>query len=154
MQTLTQTPYQPIVYAIPREDWVAFLSYMKTTSTFQPTLFNKLTELQETVLTVEDWNVMMEALNEWSNHMSQRVTEAADSIVPRVQELLQENKELLLQDGKTREQFFSRLNIKTVDQLEDIEDMLYQTKRWIICSIAASGIVSTLLSTVICLLMR
>ena len=93
MQTMTEMPYQPIVYAIPKEHFKALLDFMKATTDFQPEMYEKLAALESRVLTKEDWNVLMEALNGWSNLMGQEVTSAANSIVPRVQALLQENKE-------------------------------------------------------------
>ena len=153
-QTVTETPYQPIVYAIPKEDFKALLEFMRATTDFQPELFEKFVDLEARVLTREDWNVLMGALNEWSNKMGREVMGAANSIVPRVQDLLKENKEALSQDGKKREQFFSRLNTETDNRMEAFSDMISEMKKWIMGLIAGTGIASVLLSAVICLLMR
>ena len=154
MQTVAETPYQPIIYAIPKADWKAFLEYLKATSGFQPEIYEKLQSLESAVLTQEDWHVLMDALNEWSARMSREVIGAANSIVPSVQDLLRENKEILSQDGKTREQFFSRLNTETENRLEAFSDMISEMKKWIMGLIVGTGLLSTLLSVVICLLMR
>ena len=154
MQTVTETPYQPIVYAIPKEDLRALLEFMRATTDFQPELFEKFESLDARILTREDWNVLMGALNEWSNRMGREVMGVANSIVPRVQELLRESKEILSQDGKTRDQFFSRLNTETDNRMEAFSDMISEMKKWIVGLIAGTGIASALLSAVICLLMR
>ena len=154
MQTVTETPYQPIVYAIPKEDFKALLEFMRATTDFQPELFEKFGELEAQVLTQEQWDTMWNRIEKWSTNLSENVKTSANSIVPRVQDLLRENKEILSQDGKTREQFFSRLNTETDNRMEAFSDMISEMKKWIMGLIAGTGMASALLSVVICLLMR
>ena len=154
MQTVTETPYQPIVYAIPKEDFKALLEFMRATTDFQPELFEKFGELEAQVLTQEQWDTMWNRIEKWSTNLSENVKTSANSIVPRVQDLLRENKEILSQDGKTREQFFSRLNTETDNRMEAFSDMISEMKKWIMGLIAGTGLASVLLSVVICLLMR
>ena len=154
MQTVTETPYQPIVYAIPKEDFKALLEFMRATTDFQPELFEKFGELEAQVLTQEQWDTMWNRIEKWSTNLSENVKTSANSIVPRVQDLLRENKEILSQDGKTREQFFSRLNTETDNRMEAFSDMISEMKKWIMGLIAGTGLASALLSVVICLLMR
>ena len=154
MQTVTETPYQPIVYAIPKEDFKALLEFMRATTDFQPELFEKFGELETQVLTQEQWDTMWNRIEKWSTNLSENVKTSANSIVPRVQDLLRENKEILSQDGKTREQFFSRLNTETDNRMEAFSDMISEMKKWIMGLIVGTGIASALLSAVICLLMR
>ena len=45
VKTIEETPYQPIVYAIPKEDWNAFREWTKQAVTFQPTLYQQIAEL-------------------------------------------------------------------------------------------------------------
>ena len=154
MQTVTETPYQPIVYAIPKEDFKALLEFMRATTDFQPELFEKFGELEAQVLTQEQWDTMWNRIEKWSTNLSENVKTSANSIVPRVQDLLRENKEILSQDGKTREQFFSRLNTETDNRMETLSDMISEMKKWIMGLIVGTGLASALLSVVICLLMR
>ena len=42
VKTIEETPYQPIVYAIPKEDWNAFREWTKQAVTFQPTLYQQI----------------------------------------------------------------------------------------------------------------
>ncbi len=154
MQTVTETPYHPIVYAIPKEDFKALLEFMRATKEFQPELFEKFGELEAQVLTQEQWDTMWNRIEKWSTNLSENVKTSANSIVPRVQDLLRENKEILSQAGKTREQFFSRLNTETDNWMEAFSDMISEMKKWIMGLIAGTGIASALLSAVICLLMR
>ena len=154
MQTVAETPYQPIVYAIPKEDMKALLEFMRATTAFQPEMYEKFGDLEARVLTQEQWEMMWKRIEKWSTNLSENVKTSASSIVPRVQELLRENKEILSQDGKTREQFFSRLNTETDNRMEAFSDMIFEMKKWIMGLIAGTGIASALLSVVICLLMR
>ena len=154
MQTVRETPYQPMVYAIPKEDWKAFLDYMQATSAFQPTLYGKFRELEQTMLTREDWNVLMHALNDWANIVGREVSDAADETADRMQNILSENRELLSQDGKTREAFFSDLRREVYGQIGEMEDLLTKMKKWILWTLLANVGLTSLLSGVICLLMK
>jgi uncharacterized membrane-anchored protein YjiN (DUF445 family) len=154
MQTVAETPYQPIVYAIPKEDMKALLEFMRATTAFQPEMYEKLGDLEARVLTREQWEQMWDKIENWSGNLSRDVKSSASSIVPRVQDLLRENKEILSQDGKTREQFFSQLNDETGKQMESFSAMISEMKGWILGLILGTGLTSALLSVLICLLMK
>ena len=154
VKTIEETPYQPIVYAIPKEDWNAFREWTKQAVTFQPTLYQQIAELttkEETqAYTDEMWN----EIRNWAQKVTGNVQKTAESIVPRVQTLLNQNKELLEQDGRMREKFISDLVWKEKTRIEEFTNLLSNMKRWIITAIASTIGGSAILSTVICLLMR
>ena len=154
MQTVTETPYQPIVYAIPKEDMKALLEFMRATTAFQPEMYEKFGDLEARVLTQEQWEMMWKRIEQWSTNLRENVKSSASSIVPRVQDLPRENKEILSQDGKTREQFFSQLNDETGKQMESFSAMISEMKGWILGLILGTGLTSALLSLLICLLMK
>ena len=154
VRTIEETPYQPIVYAIPKEDWNAFREWTKQAVTFQPTLYQQIAELttkeESQVYTDEMWN----EIRNWAEDVTGNVQKTSESIVPRVQALLNQNRELLEQDGKMREQFISELGSKENNRIKEFKDLLTSMKRWIITAIASTIGGSAILSTVICLLMR
>ena len=154
VKTIEETPYQPIVYAIPKEDWNAFREWTKQAVTFQPTLYQQIAELitrQEAKdYTDEMWN----EIRNWAEDVTGNVQKTAESIVPRVQTLLNQNKELLEQDGRMREQFISNLVLKETSRIKEFKDLLTGMKRWIVTMMVSTAIGSAALSAVICLLMR
>lgn len=154
VKTIEETPYQPIVYAIPKEDWNAFREWTKQAVTFQPTLYQQIAELttkEETqAYTDEMWN----EIRNWAQKVTGNVQKTAESIVPRVQTLLNQNKELLEQDGRMREQFISGLDLKETNRIKEFKDLLTGMKRWIVTMMVSTAIGSAALSAVICLLMR
>ena len=154
VRTIEETPYQPIVYAIPKEDWNAFREWTKQAVTFQPTLYQQIAELttrQEAKdYTDEIWN----EIRNWAQKVTGNVQKTSESIVPRVQTLLNQNKELLEQDGRMREQFISDLDLKETNRIKEFKDLLTGMKRWIVTMMVSTAIGSAALSAVICLLMR
>lgn len=154
VRTIEETPYQPIVYAIPKEDWNAFREWTKQAVTFQPTLYQQIAELttrQEAKdYTDEIWN----EIRNWAQKVTGNVQKTSESIVPRVQTLLNQNKELLEQDGRMREQFISGLDLKETNRIKEFKDLLTGMKRWIVTMMVSTAIGSAALSAVICLLMR
>ena len=154
VRTIEETPYQPIVYAIPKEDWNAFREWTKQAVTFQPTLYQQIaaltTKQESEAYTDEMWN----EIRNWAEDVTGNVQKTSESIVPRVQALLNQNRTLLEQDGKMREQFISELGSKENNRIKEFKDLLTSMKRWIITAIASTIGGSAILSTVICLLMR
>ena len=154
MQTITETPYQPIVYGIPKEDWKAMLEYLKAESEFQPTLYSKFRELEKCILTKEDWNTLMRALNRWANAVGEEVEDAAKKTEERMQKILTESRELLSQDGKTRDGFLFDLRQEVNGQIEEMENLLAKMRKWILITLLANVGLTSVLSLVICLLMK
>lgn len=154
VKTIEETPYQPIVYALPKEDWNAFREWTKQAVTFQPTLYQQIAELttkeESQAYTDEMWN----EIRNWAQKVTGNVQKTAESIVPRVQTLLNQNKELLEQDGRMREKFISDLVWKEKTRIEEFTNLLSNMKRWIITMMVSTAIGSAALSAVICLLMR
>ena len=154
VKTIEETPYQPIVYAIPKEDWNAFREWTKQAVTFQPTLYQQITALttkeESQAYTDEIWS----EIRNWAEEVTGNVQKTAESIVPRVQTLLNQNKELLEQDGRMREQFISGLDLKETNRIKEFKDLLTGMKRWIVTMMVSTAIGSAALSAVICLLMR
>ncbi len=97
---------------------------------------------------------MWNKIQNWSRKFTEQVKPSSESIVPRVNKLLYDNKELLQQDGKAGDEFISNLNVREQTRIDKYEELLMKTKRWIITAIASTIGSSAILSTVICLLMR
>ena len=154
IKTVEETPYRPIVYAIPERIWEDFFKYMKASAEFQPNMYEKFAALEGKVATQEDLTQMWAIIEEWSGRLSRDVKTSAGSIVPKVQDLLAENKETLLQDGRKREQFFSKLNTATESYTEAFSALISEMKRWIIGAIAGSAALSALTAALISLLMK
>lgn len=154
VRTIEETPYQPIVYALPKEDWNAFREWTKQAVTFQPTLYQQIAELTTRQEAKDYTDEMWNEIRNWAEDVTGNVQKTAESIVPRVQTLLNQNKELLEQDGKMREKFISDLVWKEKTRIEEFTNLLSNMKRWIITMMVSTAIGSAALSAVICLLMR
>ena len=94
MAVLDEVPYQPIIYAVPKE-WVESGKQMlELAVAFQPTLYKKITPL---------------ATQEGLQH--QEVQLKADLEVAK-REMQNSIVDLKKQDGKLKEEFFSKLSAK------------------------------------------
>ena len=154
VRTIEETPYQPIVYAIPKEDWNAFREWTTQAVTFQPTLYQQIAELTTRQEAKDYTDEMWNEIRNWAQKVTGNVQKTAESIVPRVQTLLNQNKELLEQDGRMREQFISGLDLKETNRIKEFKDLLTGMKRWIVTMMVSTAIGSAALSAVICFLMR
>lgn len=138
MAVLDEVPYQPVVYAVPKE-WVESGKQMlELAVAFQPTLYGKISML---------------ATQEGLQH--QEVQLKADLEVAK-QEMLNSIEALKKQDGSLKEKFFSKLSAQHSAALKDIQDEYGRQKkenlRFLLVTVASSGVLSGLVSG-LCLLL-
>lgn len=138
MAVLDEVPYQPIIYAVPKE-WVESGKQMlELAVAFQPTLYGKISML---------------ATQEGLQH--QEVQLKADLEVAK-REMLNIFGDLKKQDGKLKEEFFSRLSAKHSAALKEIQAEYSRQKkenlRFMLITVASSAVLSGLVSG-LCLLL-
>ena len=97
---------------------------------------------------------MWQGVEDWAESVTEDVKKSTGSIVPKVQTLLNQNRELLEQDGKMREKFISDLTWKEKKRIEEFTDLLSDMKRWIVMAVIGMLCCSGLLSVLICHLIR
>ena len=138
MAVLEEVPYQPIVYAVPKE-WVeSGKTLLENAVQFQPTLYEKIT-LLATQKKMQD----------------QRVQLKADLEVAK-REILKEFEELRKQDGSLKEKFSSALSAQHSAALQEIRDEYTKQQkenlRFMLITVASSAVLSALVSW-LCLLL-
>ena len=138
MAVMDEVPYQPIIYAVPKE-WVESGKQMlELAVAFQPTLYGKISML---------------ATQEGLQH--QEVQLKADLEVAK-REMLNSIGALKKQDGNLKEEFFSKLSAKHSDELKKIRDEYDRQRkknlRFMLITMASSTVLSGLVSG-LCLLL-
>lgn len=138
MAVLDEVPYQPIVYAVPKE-WVESGKQMlELAVAFQPTLYGKISML---------------ATQEGLQH--QEVQLKADLEVVK-REMLNSIEALKKQAGKLKEEFFSKLSAQHSAAIKEIQDEYAKQQkenlRFMLITIASSAVLSGLVSG-LCLLL-
>ena len=139
MAVLDEVPYQPIVYAVPKEWLERWMQLLGNAVQFQPTLYRKLSML-----------ATQEELQK------QEVNLKADMEVAK-REMLKEIGAWKKQDGSLKEEFFSRLSTKHLEMLGAIRQEYSREKkesiRLMLLGIASSAVLSGLVSG-LCLLLN
>ena len=138
MTVLDEVPYQPILYAVPK-DWVeSGMNLLKNAVQFQPTLYGKISML---------------ATQEGLQH--QEVQLKADLEVAK-RELLNSIEALKKQDGSLKEKFSSALSAQHSAAVKEIQDEYSRQKkenlRFMLITMASSAVLSGLVSG-LCLLL-
>ena len=138
MAVLDEVPYQPIVYAVPK-DWVESGKQMlELAVAFQPTLYGKISML---------------ATQEGLQH--QEVQLKADLEMAK-REMLKSLEDLKKQDGSLKEKFSSALSAQHSAVVKEIQDEYGRQKkenlRFMLITIASSAVLSGLVSG-LCLLL-
>jgi len=138
MAVLDEVPYQPILYAVPKEWLESGMKLLEQAVQFQPTLYGKISML---------------ATQEGLQH--QEVQLKADLEVAK-REMLTSIEALQKQDGKQKEEFFSKLSAQHSAALKDIQDEYSRQQkenlRFLLITVASSAVLSALVSG-LCLLL-
>ena len=138
MAVMDEVPYQPIIYAVPKE-WVESGKQMlELAVAFQPTLYGKISML---------------ATQEGLQH--QEVQLKADLEVAK-REILKELEDLKKQDGSLKEKFSSALSAQHFAAVKEIQDEYSKQQkenlRILLITAASSAVLSGLVSG-LCLLL-
>lgn len=138
MAVMDEVPYQPIIYAVPKE-WVESGKQMlELAVAFQPTLYGKISML---------------ATQEGLQH--QEVQLKADLEVAK-REMLNSIGDLKRQDGKLKEEFFSKLSAQHSAAVKEIQGEYGRQKkenlRFMLITMASSAVLSGLVSGLFLLL--
>ena len=138
MTVLDEVPYQPILYAVPK-DWVeSGMNLLKNAVQFQPTLYKKITPLA-TQKEVQNQQIQMKV-----------------DLGMAKEEVLNSIKDLKKQDGSLKEKFFSELSAQHSAAVKAVQDEYSRQKkeslRFLLITAASSAVLSGLVSG-LCLLL-
>lgn len=138
MAVLDEVPYQPIIYAVPKEWLESGKQMLELAVRFQPTLYGKISML---------------ATQEGVQH--QEVQLKADLEVAK-REMLKSLEDLKKQDGSLKEKFSSVLSAQHSAALKEIQAEYSRQKkenlRFMLITVASSAVLSGLVSG-LCLLL-
>ena len=138
MTVLDEVPYQPILYAVPKEWMESGMKLLEQAVQFQPTLYRMISLL-----------ATQKELRELQSEMK-----ADLKVVKR--DLVEKFEDLKKQDGKLKEEFFSKLSAQHSAALKDIQDEYGRQKkenlRFMLITAASSAVLSGLVSGLFLLL--
>ena len=146
MKTIELTPYQPIVYAIPKDQREAELQLLQRAASFQPELYQKIAllatrdELRSYVKETQD--IQTRYMNQTVNAL----TEANSQTVGRMQRTLE-------QAGKTQEKFISDSSSTLATRTQELDRVIGGLRKKIIqiqiFSAASAVMLSAIVSVVL-----
>ena len=138
MTVLDEVPYQPILYAVPKEWMESGMKLLEQAVQFQPTLYRMISLL-----------ATQKELRELQSEMK-----ADMKVVKR--DLLEKFGDLKKQDGSLKEEFFSKLSVQHSAAIKDIQDEYSRQKkenlRFMLITAASSAALSGLVSGLFLLL--
>ena len=132
MEEIRETPYQPIVYAVPKE-WIEnWMKLLEQAVEFQPTLYRLISLL-----------ATREELAKMQAQQQKILLDMKKEMLGNVQTTLQ-------QDGKTREQFSANTSKMLSASLKAMEDTVQHLEQRIMKKVARASILSVVLSVLAC----
>lgn len=130
MSVMDEVPYQPIVYAVPREWLESWRILLEQAVQFQPTLYGMITPL-----------ATQEQLQKQEMQLKVELGITKGELLKRITELER-------QDGNSRERFFSELSKQHSDTLREMREesakQIKESKRYLWVTSLASAVLSAL----------
>lgn len=138
MTVMDEVPYQPIIYAVPKEWLESYRMLLEQAAQFQPTLYGMITPLAT------------------QERLQEQETELKVELRITKQEILKRMAEMERQDGSSREKFFSELSKMQSSELKEMQEeygrQSKKSKRYLWTTILASAVLSALVCGVFLLL--
>lgn len=132
MTVMDEVPYQPILYAIPKEWRESWRMLLEQAVQFQPTLYGMITPLAT------------------QEQLQKQETELKVDLRVTKKELLNRMAEMERQDGSSRENFFSELSKQHSDSLRELREEYGRQNKKIKRYLWAIPLASAALSALVC----
>lgn len=132
MEEIRETPYQPIVYAVPKE-WIEnWMKLLEQAVEFQPTLYRLISLLST------------------REELAKMQTQQQKVLLDMKKEMLGSVQTTLQQDGKARERFSTDTSKMLSDSLKAMEDTVQRLEQRIMKKVTRASILSAMLSVLAC----
>ncbi len=140
LEIMEQTPYQPLVYAIPQQQWEAWLNLLNQTAKFYPTL-----SMQIRALTTRA------ELKEKLDEMTEKEEAFLQNLLTENSNTVKKLENAISQVGKAREESSSEISKLVSESKTEIQELVSNTRRSIRKQLAWTIILSILLSVLVCM---
>lgn len=132
VEEIQETPYQPIVYAVPKAWLESWMKLLEQAVEFQPTLYQKISLLA----TRQELELIQ--------------TQQRQILLAEKQETLKQVSRTLQRDGGVREKFSSNTSKLLSDNLRAMQDTAQRLEQRILKRVALTSILSAVLSALAC----
>jgi hypothetical protein len=143
-------PYEPIIYAIPQDQWEVMLSLMKNCVDFQPQMAASLTTLA-TKQDAAKIGTKLQDYTDWTLTQQRKHLVEMQSVM---QNFLTEERRKLEQAGKESEQNGRRTASEVRESVDELSDKLRSVWKVALGTVIGSAALSSLLSALVCFLLR
>ena len=137
------TEYQPIVYAIPKEQREMEQQLLMDAAAFQPTLYRQI----ETLATREE---LADQLTQFENRQNRYLTITVERMQEANGKLLEVVRQTVSQDGNAREDFISRCASELEQSRQQIENTITGLRRKIMWLMVGTSLGAVALSVLAC----
>jgi hypothetical protein len=137
------TEYQPIVYAIPKEQREMEQQLLMDAAAFQPILYRQI----ETLATREE---LVDQLTQFENRQNRYLTITVEGMQNANGKLLESVRQTVSQDGKAREAFISGCSSELEQSRQRIEHTIAGMRRKILWLMAGTSLGAVALSVLAC----
>lgn len=137
------TEYQPIVYAIPKEQREMEQQLLEDAATFQPILYRQI----DTLATREE---LADQLTQFENRQNQYLTFMVEGLQEANEKLLEAVRQTVSQDGKAREDFISKCTSELEQSRQRIENTIAGLRRKLLRLMVGTSLGAVALSVLAC----
>ncbi len=140
LEIMEQTPYQPLVYAIPEQQWEAWLSLLNQTAKFYPTLSMQIRALT----TRAEMQVKLDEVKETEKAVLQNLLTENSNTVKKLENSIS-------QAGKAREESSSEISQLVSESKTEIQELVSSIRLQLRNLLLWTAAASILLSVLVCM---
>lgn len=145
VQTITEEPYQPVVYAIPKEHWLMMTKLLQEAVQFQPTLYKQIEGLAT-------WNQINLGVDKLLEAEEQYLQALVTELTTANGETHRKLEQTISQAGRMQEESTSKISaaVKTeVQKMDGLVSSLSQRMTKFLIGTAAASVLLSVLACVV-----
>ena len=147
-------PYEPIVYAIPQEQWETMLKLLMTCVDSQPQIVKILQTLSTKASQQQIAREMGEMINDSLDWAEEEHKKRLALLQSQMENFLSEERRKLEQAGKESERNGKRTASEVRASVDELSDKLRSVWKLALGTVIGSAALSSLLSALVCFLLR
>ena len=154
LSQMENEPYRPVVYALTENQLATLMALLEQAAEFQPELYEQISVLATQDQIEKRFREIQDIEADYMNRTVESVLATNQKYLRKSEELLQQMTERISQDGKSHDEYFSKISEMTDSKITVLDSVISGLRRRIMQILCGTALVSVLLSLVVCLLLR
>lgn len=146
VQTIAEEPYQPVVYAIPKELWLMMTKLLQEAAQFQPTLYKQIEALAT-------WAQINRGVDKLLKTEEQYLQALVTNLVTANGETHRKLEQTISQTGRMQEESSSKISAAVSSEVQKMDGLVSSLSLRMTKFLIGTAVTSVLLSVLVCVVL-